>query len=203
MLQYNAKLRARRLRDKEVQTMQQMNGCLAAISFVFKFIAFFLTAALCLPGLLLVLPAGAIADNAAKKKAIEAKAGSDVKIKGLDVLATWKLMIALIVGPLFLIVYIAAIAVLVAVLTSLPIWAKVIIPIGSAIVLPLFLFYSVVIAGYALRLWLSLPPLLYASCLQVRHNGLKQQRADLEKKGKLFGLSLLFFILHLFYVMFY
>lgn len=184
MLQYNAKLRARRLRDKEVQTMQQMNGCLAAISFVFKFIAFFLTAALCLPGLLLVLPAGAIADNAAKKKAIEAKAGSDVKIKGLDVLATWKLMIALIVGPLFLIVYIAAIAVLVAVLTSLPIWAKVIIPIGSAIVLPLFLFYSVVIAGYALRLWLSLPPLLYASCLQVRHNGLKQQRADLEKKVK-------------------
>ncbi|KJE91262.1 glycerol-3-phosphate acyltransferase [Capsaspora owczarzaki ATCC 30864] len=184
MLTYNDTLRSYGVRDKDVQTIQQSHWFVAFWLFWGKLLLAGLFFLLSGPGMLLALPVGAVADNIAKKKAIEAKAASDVKIKGLDVLATWKLMTALIVGPVALSVYVAAIAILVALLTDLPIWAKVVIPVGSVIVLPFWLFYSVALAGVAIRLWVGLRPLFFTFCTSKKHRTLKQMRMELQRKVK-------------------
>ena len=58
-----------------------------------------------LPGSILAAPMFFITNRYSAKKASEAKAGSSVKIAGRDVVATWKLLVGLVVVPLMHAVY--------------------------------------------------------------------------------------------------
>lgn len=60
---------------------------------------------LCLPGLLLFSPIFAVTKYISQRKAREALAGSLVKLSGKDVIATWKLLTALVIVPLLFLVY--------------------------------------------------------------------------------------------------
>lgn len=58
-------------------------------------------AALTLPGLLLFAPIFILTAHLSRRKTAEALAASSVKIRGHDVMATWKILIALALAPIF------------------------------------------------------------------------------------------------------
>lgn len=64
-------------------------------------ILFFLT----LPGLVLFAPVFILTSHMSRKKTAEALAASSVKIRGNDVMATWKILIAAALAPVFYICY--------------------------------------------------------------------------------------------------
>ncbi|KAF9323090.1 hypothetical protein BG006_001767 [Podila minutissima] len=97
VMHYNTQLRYHGLRDHQVNiktTRRHAIGML--ISRVIQMI--FLTG-LALPGTLMNLPIAIVARVISNKKAKEALAASTVKIAGRDVLATWKLLVALGLMP--------------------------------------------------------------------------------------------------------
>lgn len=60
------------------------------------------------PMMILGSPLILLSQRVSHKKAIEAKAGSKVKIAGKDVITTWKLLTALVVAPLLWTIYSAS-----------------------------------------------------------------------------------------------
>lgn len=60
---------------------------------------------ICLPATLLLLPVLFIAHVISKQKAVEALKKSSVKVKGNDVLATWKVLVCIVVIPIIHLFY--------------------------------------------------------------------------------------------------
>ncbi|KAK0120426.1 hypothetical protein ONS96_010642 [Cadophora gregata f. sp. sojae] len=67
-----------------------------------KLVALFL---LTLPGLILFAPVFILTSHMSRKKTAEALAASSVKIRGNDVMATWKILIAAALAPVFYLFY--------------------------------------------------------------------------------------------------
>lgn len=104
VLKYNRDLYLMGIKDHQLTNLKlspvQLFGLL-----VYRSIKLFLLALGSLPGVWLFGPVFVATKLISKRKAREALAGSSVKIQARDVLATWKLLVAMVCAPLLYIFY--------------------------------------------------------------------------------------------------
>lgn len=98
VVSYNAKLRAVGLRDHQVQ-YAKMHTLSAFLLFWYRLSKLLILTAFALPGTLLFSLVFISTKMISIKKAKEALAASNVKIQARDVMATWKLLVAMAVAP--------------------------------------------------------------------------------------------------------
>eukprot|EP00128_Syssomonas_multiformis_P003960 Colp12_sorted_trinity150504_noHs@29214 len=104
VLEYDRQLKIYGIHDRHVQRFTL--GWRHALELLFsRMLGLFILVCLALPGMLLHAPVGVIAGRMSAAKARQAKAESSVKIKGLDVLASWKIIIAAGLVPLLYLCY--------------------------------------------------------------------------------------------------
>ncbi|KAJ8106794.1 hypothetical protein OPT61_g9305 [Boeremia exigua] len=98
VVSYNAKLRAVGLRDHQVQ-YAKMHPLKAFVLFWYRLGKLLILTAFVLPGTMLFGLVFIATKMISIKKAKEALAASNVKIQARDVMATWKLLVAMAVAP--------------------------------------------------------------------------------------------------------
>lgn len=98
VISYNAKLRAVGLRDHQVQ-YAKMHPLKAFITFLYRLGKLLILTAFVLPGTMLFGLVFIATKMISIKKAKEALAASNVKVQARDVMATWKLLVAMAVAP--------------------------------------------------------------------------------------------------------
>ncbi|EDO17127.1 hypothetical protein Kpol_1025p48 [Vanderwaltozyma polyspora DSM 70294] len=99
ILKYNSHLQQFNIPDHLVETAKvdfTKNLCLL----VFRSITLFVSVILALPGILLFSPIFLVSKRISEKKARQALANSTVKITAKDVVATWKILMAMVFAPL-------------------------------------------------------------------------------------------------------
>ncbi|KAI5464609.1 hypothetical protein BGZ63DRAFT_421615 [Mariannaea sp. PMI_226] len=97
--EYNARLRYLNLKDHQVQ-YARMSLLKVIFLFIYRSIKLFVLFIGTVPGLLLFSPVFVATKIISRQKAKTALAGSTVKIRGRDVMATWKILIAMGFAPL-------------------------------------------------------------------------------------------------------
>ncbi|KAG0280659.1 hypothetical protein BGZ96_001471 [Linnemannia gamsii] len=97
VMHYNTQLRYHGLRDHQVNIRMTRRHAIGML--ISRLIQMVFLSCLALPGTLMNLPVAIVARVISNKKAKEALAASTVKIAGRDVLATWKLLVALGLMP--------------------------------------------------------------------------------------------------------
>ncbi|RAO65738.1 uncharacterized protein BHQ10_001750 [Talaromyces amestolkiae] len=95
---YNKQLRFLGLRDHQVE-YAKFSILKVVFTLVYRLIKLTLLAIGTLPGLVLFAPVFIATKSISKKKSQEALAASTVKLQGRDVMATWKLLVALAFAP--------------------------------------------------------------------------------------------------------
>ncbi|KAF3006481.1 hypothetical protein E8E13_004046 [Curvularia kusanoi] len=98
VVSYNAKLRAVGLRDHQVQ-YAKMHPLSAFVTFWYRLAKLIVLTAFVLPGTMLFGLVFVATKMISIKKAKEALAASNVKVQARDVMATWKLLVAMAVAP--------------------------------------------------------------------------------------------------------
>lgn len=86
------------------------------------------TTLIALPGMALSYPISFVGERVAAQKAKEALACSDVKIKALDVMASWKLIILLIMVPTLVVVYTSIFFIAMMLFSNWPTWLVCVFP---------------------------------------------------------------------------
>ncbi|KAK4200860.1 hypothetical protein QBC40DRAFT_67188 [Triangularia verruculosa] len=97
--EYNKQLRYLNIRDHQVE-MAKLSWFTIVATFLKRLGMLLALSAGVIPGLLLFAPVFIACKVISHKKAKEALAGSAVKVQGKDVIATWKLLVALALAPL-------------------------------------------------------------------------------------------------------
>ncbi|KAF8929071.1 hypothetical protein BGZ47_001287 [Haplosporangium gracile] len=97
VMHYNTQLRYHGLRDHQVNIRITRRHAIGML--ISRLVQMIFLSCLALPGTLMNLPVAIVARVISNKKAKEALAASTVKIAGRDVLATWKLLVALGLMP--------------------------------------------------------------------------------------------------------
>ncbi|KAJ1845647.1 Glycerol-3-phosphate/dihydroxyacetone phosphate acyltransferase, partial [Coemansia sp. RSA 2703] len=101
---YNMQLRYYGIRDHQVETMQ-VGRLHAGALFLWRLLWLLLMGLVALPGTVLNIPVFIVTGVFSKRKARQALAASTVKVRARDVIATWKILIALVLVPLLYSVY--------------------------------------------------------------------------------------------------
>ncbi|CEI60977.1 putative acyltransferase [Fusarium venenatum] len=96
--EYNSQLRYLNLKDHQVQ-YAKMNMPKVIFLFIYRSIKLLLLFICTLPGLILFAPVFVATRIISRQKAKTALAGSTVKIRGRDVMATWKILVAIGLAP--------------------------------------------------------------------------------------------------------
>ncbi|KAF9451058.1 glycerol-3-phosphate O-acyltransferase [Macrolepiota fuliginosa MF-IS2] len=179
VLKYNRLLRDLGLRDHQVPRATKASWKTLSL-LTYRIILLAVWTLLALPGTILNAPMFIIASVLSRQKAKEALAASVVKIAGRDVLATWKVLIALGVTPVLYTVY-AIIATLIAIRAKVPLQWRIATPFLVITALP-FMNYAALKFGEAgVDVLKSLPPLIIALIpgQQRSLNRAKQNRVQL------------------------
>jgi len=96
---YNGMLRAAGMRDRDVRrSTDGRNFTLRALCALLQVL---LLAPVALPAMLLSIPVGLMTALLAEKERKKALAGSTVKVKAVDVVASYKILVALVIVPLY------------------------------------------------------------------------------------------------------
>lgn len=95
---YNRQLRYLNLKDHQVQ-YAKMNTFKVIFLILYRSIKLLLLFLFTIPGLVMFSPVFVSSKIISRQKAKTALAGSTVKIRGRDVVATWKILVALVVAP--------------------------------------------------------------------------------------------------------
>ncbi|KIP09125.1 hypothetical protein PHLGIDRAFT_103379 [Phlebiopsis gigantea 11061_1 CR5-6] len=160
VLKYNRLLRDLGLRDHQVPKAQPASwkslGLLA-----YRLLLLFVWAILALPGLILNGPIFLTASVISRKKAKEALAGSEVKVAGRDVLATWKILVSLGAVPVLYAFY-AFLATVVAFKTDAPTEWKILTPFVVIFSLPFIAYAALKFGEAGMDVLKSLRPLIVA-----------------------------------------
>ncbi|RXW24111.1 hypothetical protein EST38_g1717 [Candolleomyces aberdarensis] len=160
VLKYNRLVRDLGLRDHQVPRAKKAGWkTLGLLTYRLGLLAFW--AILALPGTILNAPILILASIISRKKAKEALAASAVKIAGRDVLATWKVLIALGVTPVLYTIY-AIIATVIAVKKEAPPKWRLWTPFIVAVLLPIMNFAALKFGEAGMDVLKSLPPLIVA-----------------------------------------
>ncbi|KAK3955621.1 hypothetical protein QBC32DRAFT_29012 [Pseudoneurospora amorphoporcata] len=96
--EYNNQLRYLNIRDHQVQ-YATLSWPKVVVTFLYRVAKLLVLSAGVLPGLILFAPVFIATKRISHQKAKEALAGSTVKIQGKDVIATWKMLVAMAVAP--------------------------------------------------------------------------------------------------------
>ncbi|KAJ3117305.1 hypothetical protein HDU96_007211 [Phlyctochytrium bullatum] len=100
LLDYNTKLRAYGLHDYQVASSSTGTVLQTLLEMVYRIGVLVLFSLLALPGFVLNFPVMSLCEFISKRKARDALANSSVKLRGSDVIATWKILVAVIAFPL-------------------------------------------------------------------------------------------------------
>ncbi|KAH3900195.1 bifunctional glycerol-3-phosphate/glycerone-phosphate O-acyltransferase GPT2 SCDLUD_003166 [Saccharomycodes ludwigii] len=103
--EYNKELSQAGLKDYQIDIITELSAVQSLFKLVTRLAILFIMVALALPGSILFSPIFLTASIYSKKKALEGLKKSVVKIKGTDLLATWKLVVALAMAPILYITY--------------------------------------------------------------------------------------------------
>jgi glycerol-3-phosphate O-acyltransferase/dihydroxyacetone phosphate acyltransferase len=104
---YNRTLKVYGIRDHQVKnTSTDVRKALGII--IVRLLEVFILGLLCSPILVLFYPLAWITRKVSQEKAAEAVANSDVKIKGIDVITSWKVLTAAVVAPILWVFYTVA-----------------------------------------------------------------------------------------------
>lgn len=95
---YNRQLRLLGIRDHQVE-YAKFSFVQVFFTFIYRLLKLFIMSIGTLPGLLLFAPVFVATKVISRKKSQEALAASTVKLQGRDVMATWKLLVALAFAP--------------------------------------------------------------------------------------------------------
>jgi glycerol-3-phosphate O-acyltransferase/dihydroxyacetone phosphate acyltransferase len=99
---YTASLKALNLKDQQLlATSIQYKTLFRLPTLLYRLLKLAVLAVLTLPGLLLFAPIFVLTAYLSRRKTAEALAASSVKVRGHDVMATWKILIALALAPVF------------------------------------------------------------------------------------------------------
>ncbi|KAF5315645.1 hypothetical protein D9611_004666 [Ephemerocybe angulata] len=160
ILKYNRMVRDLGLRDHQVPRAQKAGWkTLGLLTYRLGLLVFW--TALALPGTILNAPMFILASILSRRKAKEALAASSVKIAGRDVLATWKVLIALGVTPVLYTIY-AIIAIHIAIRARAPLKWRILTPFIVATILPAMNFAALKFGEAGMDVLKSLPPLIIA-----------------------------------------
>ncbi|PPR03776.1 hypothetical protein CVT24_007494 [Panaeolus cyanescens] len=160
VLKYNRLVRDLGLRDHQVPRAQKAGWKTLGL-LTYRVFLLAVWTILALPGTILNGPMFILASIISRKKAKEALAASVVKIAGRDVLATWKVLIALGVTPVLYAFY-AVVATVIAVRAKAPLRWRIWTPFLVSFALP-FMNYAALKFGEAgMDVLKSLPPLIIA-----------------------------------------
>jgi glycerol-3-phosphate O-acyltransferase/dihydroxyacetone phosphate acyltransferase len=96
--EYNKQLRYLNIRDHQVE-YAKMSWPTVVITFLYRLAKLLVLSAGVLPGLVLFAPVFIATKIISHQKAKTALAGSSVKVQGKDVMATWKLLVAMAFAP--------------------------------------------------------------------------------------------------------
>lgn len=162
--QYNRKLHDLGLRDHQVETAN-MSPQRVIIKLVYRSIKLLILFFCSLPGLVLFAPVFVATKKISQKRAAEGLRNSTVKIQGRDLLATWKLLVAMVAAPLLYTVY--------AGLATWIIWRYELIPnagfktlalvmMASYIILPSVTYAALIFGETGMDIFKSLRPLALA-----------------------------------------
>lgn len=177
------------LKDHQVEKAN-ISKCHSFMLLVWRIIKFCLMVVLASPGVLLYWHVGVVADMKSSEKARDAVASSTVKIRGADVVATWKVMIAMVLIPLTTLIYAAATGVVLGLWVWKPeFWIVILISIGTLFLYPLLGYTSVRFYETGSMILFSLQPLFLSLCgtgvsveLLKERNRLREQVAALIHK---------------------
>ncbi|KAJ1516873.1 hypothetical protein HMI55_001178 [Coelomomyces lativittatus] len=180
VLHYNQLLKYYGLQDHQVERTA-IYGFRALGLLLYRLGMLVLMGMIALPGTAINIPIAIAASHISKKKAKEALASSHVKIEARDVLATWKLLVALVLVPTLYSLYIFLSWLLVRFVLQLPnpwTWC---VPLIIAFGLPYLSMVALKFGEVGADIYKSLPPLMY-SILPTRwitSQNLRQTRFEL------------------------
>ncbi len=149
---------------------------------IFKLVVLFV---LTLPGLILFAPVFILTEYMSRRKTAEALAASSVKIRGNDVIATWKILIAAALAPLF---YAAYTVILVCLKKCNGVYGILpgntptfILVLASFIVLPFITYAALLFGEQGMDILKSLYPLIMSLNPRSSHavEALRQERSNL------------------------
>lgn len=166
ILQYNANLKHLNIPDHLVENAKfnHLKNFLLLIINIFKITILLI---LSLPGIIMFSPVFIIAKKISEEKAREALAHSMVKINAIDVIATWKILIALGIAPLL---YIFWSFLLMFKFSQLTLYSKT-VNFGVIYIICVIITYSALVVGdIGMDIFKSIKP-LYVSIISP--NGLK------------------------------
>ncbi|TFK29910.1 glycerol-3-phosphate O-acyltransferase [Coprinopsis marcescibilis] len=186
VLKYNRLVRDLGLRDHQVPRAQRAGWKTFGL-LTYRLLLLLVWTVLALPGTILNGPMFILASIISRKKAKEALAASAVKIAGRDVLATWKVLIALGVTPVLYTLY-AIIATLIAVRAKASLPWRIFTPFLTVFSLPFMNYASLKFGEAGMDVLKSLPPLIvalipgqqrYLDRLKAMRDGLSNEVASL------------------------
>ncbi|KAL1743957.1 hypothetical protein HDZ31DRAFT_64566 [Schizophyllum fasciatum] len=179
ILDYNTKLRRFGLRDHQVPPAEKQWGK-AAVLLVYRTLLLSVWAVLALPGTVLNSPIFILASIISAKKSKEALAASQVKVEGKDVLATWKVLVAVAVVPILYAIY-AILGIYLAICAGASRPWIIATPFIVSVVLPITNFAALRFGEAGMDVLKSLPPLIMALVpgQQKALSKLKRTREDL------------------------
>ncbi|KAI0216409.1 Glycerol-3-phosphate/dihydroxyacetone phosphate acyltransferase [Massospora cicadina] len=178
VFEYNAKLRDLGIYDHQVKTT--VIGKREALMKLLRRLAFAAAyGVLTLPALTLNFPIIASAEIVSRRKRAEALASSQVKISARDVVSSWKLMIALGVGPATYLFY-AAVAGILAFKAGVAGWF--LVPPLTFFLIPTLSYYCLIFGDRCYDNYRSLRPLLLTLLGGPNVRDLAAEREDLSGK---------------------
>jgi glycerol-3-phosphate O-acyltransferase / dihydroxyacetone phosphate acyltransferase len=154
------------LKDHQVKRLSERMPCYRAVAiFIWRIFKLLVLGTLALPGVILWSPVSITAEIMSARKAQEAASASTVKIAGRDVLATWKVMVALVLVPVLHVVYTVIAAIVTSNIDPEPAdWLKIAIPIATLFCLSFIGYGTIIFTETSIMILRSLRPLMWAAC---------------------------------------
>ncbi|KAJ3725989.1 glycerol-3-phosphate O-acyltransferase [Lentinula raphanica] len=160
VLKYNRLLRDLGLRDHQVPRAQKASWKTFGL-LLYRVGLLIVWTIFALPGTILNGPIFILASILSRKKAKEALAASTVKLKGRDVLATWKVLISLGIAPVLYLLY-AFLATLIAIRANASLKWKIMTPLIVFMLLPFMNIAALKFGEAGMDVLKSLRPLVVA-----------------------------------------
>ncbi len=179
VMRYNVKLRYAGLKDHQVERATRAGWkSLGLLGYRIGLLG--LWGGLALPGVVMNSPIFILAKFISIRKAKEALAASQVKLKGRDVLATWKVLVSMVVAPILYTFY-AGLATYYAHKYQLPFKHQLLMPLYAMAAQPAIAYSTLKFGEVGIDIYKSLPP-LFVSLLPGNHKVIKdlqRTRAEL------------------------
>ncbi|KAK4703873.1 hypothetical protein P7C70_g2342, partial [Phenoliferia sp. Uapishka_3] len=155
--EYNTLLRHMGLKDHQIKGKPRP-WSQSLILLLWRFFILSVWSVFALPGVILNAPIFIACKIISKRKAREALAGSSVKLKGNDIIATWKILVAIGGAPALYTIYSIG-AIFLAIELDLPLAYKIVAPIATWAGLPLIGYSALKFGEVGMDLYKSLRPL--------------------------------------------